>query len=154
MHFVFSSTSNSSAPTLFFYITGQALLFSHYIHYPLSLLQSTTVKVQYVTKKAKVIYSYHQWHANKWQLFQFLSLSDYNGPLIPAQCKHEYKKLAEWKLCVDQYYSADLTKILSCRKQHHVVGIIGVSCLVPLINNTQNTYQFEHYPCIYNKHSP
>lgn len=70
------------------------------------------------------------------------------------QCRHEYKKLVAWKLCLDLYYSADLTKILPCRKQHHVVDITVVSHLVPLISNNQNINQFEHYPCIYNKHFP
>jgi len=81
LHFVFSTTNNFSAPTvLFLYITGQGLLFSHYIHLPFSHLLSTIVNVQHVKKKTIVTYSDHQW-----QLFQFLSLSDYNGHLVPAQ---------------------------------------------------------------------
>jgi hypothetical protein len=66
----------------------------------------------------------------------------FNSTTNRLQCRQKYKKVAALRLCLDQYYSGNLTKILSCRKQHHVVDNTVVSYLVPLISNYQNIYQF------------
>lgn len=111
--------------------------------------------MQYV-KKTIVTYSDHQWHVNKWQLFQFLSLSDNNGHLVTAQNGYNAgMNIKSWQH--GSYVWIRIT-VLTSPKHYPVESnimqwiLLLLSYLVPLISNNQNIYKFEHYSCIYNKH--